>query len=124
MESADRALAISDFSAYAAAGLDVSLCPGPGEAAAACPLLQGQPCSLVDAADVVLHALGGNPFAPDILAALCQRPIGVPVVAMVDPLEPRALPDECEALVATASVPGQIRVLRRAALRHRAAVGL
>jgi hypothetical protein len=43
-----------------AAGVDVVGCSGPSRQAGGCPLLHGEHCPLVDGADVVVHALGGD----------------------------------------------------------------
>ena len=46
------ALAISDFSVFRDAGLDVAFCSGPGDDPGSCPLLRGQRCALVDRAEL------------------------------------------------------------------------
>lgn len=124
VESADPTLAISDFAAFTAAGLDVSLCDGRGDDSGTCPLLRGEECRLVAGADVVFHALGAGGAggrSGEILAALCQSPRAVAVVATVDAGDRASLPAGCIALPAGTSVAGQIHALRRAALTHRRA---
>jgi hypothetical protein len=44
---------------FRAAGFSVSVCPGPGHMRPShCPLLAGDPCSLITRADVVVNGLG------------------------------------------------------------------
>jgi hypothetical protein len=115
IESADPALAVSDFGAFTAAGIDVALCQGPGETHGECALLRGEPCDLAAGADVVLSDLGaagaGVPEAhrrthPATPVVLRQAPGADPV-------------DGCASLSSVASVDGQIDVLRRVALDAR-----
>jgi len=110
------ALAISDFSLFQAAGFDVAFCSGPGSDPAACPLLCGQRCALVDGADVVLHGL--DPALGIAAAIRGQRP-ELPLVVEqhreqdgTAELEP--VPDGCVPLAFPCSVGGQIAVLLRA----------
>lgn len=118
------ALAISDFSLFRDAGLDVAFCSGPGEDPGACPLLRGQRCALVDRADVVLHGLSTG---LGIAAAIHRQRPELPVVVeqrrwqdgSVDPV-----PAGCLALRYPCSVRGQADALLRAeaaARRKRAA---
>jgi hypothetical protein len=100
IESADPALAVSDFSQFTRAGIDVALCCGPGDSRD-CPLLRDEDCALAAGADAVLHKLGhgGTP----VLEAMRDHPGGTPVVVL----------DE------SSSVEGQIDAVRRAALTGR-----
>lgn len=53
-----------------AAGIDVRGCPGPRGRPGGCPLLRGEPCPLVEGADLVVHALGADdPGAAAVLEA-------------------------------------------------------
>jgi len=115
------ALAISDFSVFRDAGLEVAFCSGPGDDLEACPLLGGQRCTLVDRADVVLHGL--SPGLGIAEAIRRQRP-ELPVVVeqarhqdgTVDPV-----PAGCIPLRYPCSVRGQADALLRAegAARHK-----
>jgi hypothetical protein len=118
------ALAVSDFSLFREAGLDVAYCSGPGDDPGACPLLRGQRCALVDRADVVLHGL--SPELGIAAAIRRQRP-ELPVVVeqqrhqdgTTDPV-----PAGCLPLRYPCSVRGQADALLRAeaaARRNRAA---
>ena len=60
LEAADAGLRGAATEVLAAAGFQVTACPGPG-VDHPCPLLDGQPCGLVQRADVVVHALPGKP---------------------------------------------------------------
>jgi hypothetical protein len=116
IESADPALAVSDFGAFTAAGIDVALCQGPGETHGECALLRGEPCDLAAGADVVLSDLGAaGAGVPE--AHLRTHP-AAPVVLRVGPHD-GVVPQGCHTLPATASVDGQIDVLRRVALDAR-----
>jgi len=114
------ALAISDFSLFHDAGFDVAFCSGPGTDPRACPLLLGQPCSLVTGADVVLHGL--DP-ALGIAAAIKREHPGLPVVidsrGEADGADP--VPAGCVRLSYPCSVSGQIDALLRAAASSRRA---
>lgn len=122
VETDDPSLIISDFAAFSAAGLDVSLCGGPGHDTEGCPLLRGERCGLLEGSDVIFHKLGAGGVGPEVLRALCEAGEPVPVVVTIDD-QSSAVPQGCIPLVATASVAGQIHAVRRAALSHRAAVG-
>ena len=114
IEDAHPALAISDFSLFQDAGLDVAFCSGPGGDPQACPLQRGQPCPLLAGADVVLHEL--DP-ALGIAAAIRHRHPGLPVVieqhrhetGSADPI-----PAGCVPLRYPCSVHGQIDAVLRA----------
>ena len=119
IEDAHPALEISDFSLFEQAGFDVAYCSGPGDDLAACPLLRGQRCPLVDAADAVLQGL--DP-ALGIAAAIRRQRPGMPVVAEQrrsadGGLQP--VPDGCIPLTFPCSVKGQIDVLWRALASRR-----
>jgi hypothetical protein len=115
IETADPALAISDFSRYAAAGLDVALCAGPDGRTDGCPLVNGHHCELVDAADVVLSGLGDG----DVLRALAAAHGHAPVVVGLTPTS--TVPEGCIDMPVPCSVEGQIRILRAAAVEGRGA---
>jgi len=114
------ALAISDFSLFRDAGLDVAFCSGPGDDPAACPLLSGQRCALVDRADVVLHGLSpGLGIAAAIIRQRPELPVVVEQACGPDgPAEP--VPNGCLPLPYPCSVRGQADVLLRAAADARA----
>jgi hypothetical protein len=114
IESADRALAVSDFRFLVDAGFEVATCAGPGHDATSCPLLRGETCELVTQADVVVHALD-----PDlhIAAAIKRARPELPVIVQrprVRQGEPRPVPDGCVALDMPCSVTGQLEAVRRA----------
>ena len=114
------ALAISDFSLFHDAGLDVAFCSGPGDDPGACPLLSGQRCALVDRADVVLHGLSlGLGIATAIRRQRPELPVVVEQARLPDgTAEP--VPDGCLPLPYPCSVRGQADVLLRAAAAARA----
>ena len=109
-ESADPALAVSDFAAFTAAGFDVAICHGPDRTPAECPLVRDEPCRLYAGADVVLFDRGSG----EVLEAGRRLHPGTPVVLRGDAA---GAPEGCGSLPATSSVEGQIGVLRRAAGR-------
>jgi hypothetical protein len=114
IEGDHPALAISDLSLFEQAGFDVAYCSGPGHDVMACPLLRGQRCPLVAAADAVLHGL--DP-ALGIAAAIGRQRPGLPVVAELrrradGSLQP--VPEGCTPLTFPCSVKGQIDALWRA----------
>jgi len=113
------ALAISDFSLFRDAGLDVAFCSGPGDDPAACPLLSGQRCALVDRADVVLHGLSqGLGIATAIRRQRPELPVVVEQALRPDgTAEP--VPAGCLPLPYACSVRGQADALLRAAAAAR-----
>jgi hypothetical protein len=114
IEDGHQALAISDFSLFERAGLDIAFCSGPGEDPRSCPLLRGEPCPLLDRAEAVLHCL--DP-ALGIAAAIHRRRPGLPVVATQcrgpGGHQPPA-PEGCTPLPWPSSVKGQIDAVWRA----------
>ena len=121
IEDSREALAISDFSLFEQAGLDVGLCSGPGGEPAhwGCPLLQGRQCPALEKADVVLHGL--DP-ALGIAAAIRRRYPQLPLVVQQrrdGNGRLQEIPAGSTPLRFPASVPGQIETLWRAIL-HRA----
>lgn len=114
IEDDREALAISDFSLFERAGLDVAFCSGPGQDPDACTVLGGGRCRVLDGADVVLHGL--DP-ALGVAAAVRRSRPGLPVLAgqrrradgTVEPL-----PGGCLPLPPQCSVPGQIDAVTRA----------
>jgi hypothetical protein len=113
IESADPALALSDFGAYTAAGIDVALCDGAYRALAECPVVRGEPCELAAGADVILFDQGSS--GGEVLDATRRRYPGTPVV--LRGTDPADAPEGCDVIPANASVEGQISLLRRAAER-------
>lgn len=101
VESADPALAVSDFVEFTEAGIDIALCSGPSDDPTECPLVRGRECALARGADAVLFKLGTG--GQGVLDALRHERGGTPVVV---------LDDSC-------SVGGQIDAVRRAALGRR-----
>ncbi len=113
IEDDHEALAVSDFSLFEQAGLDVAFCSGPGGDPRACPLQRGEPCPLLARADAVLHGL--DP-ALGIAAAIHRQHPGLPVVAELrrgpgGTLPP--VPEGCTPLAYPSSVKGQIDALWR-----------
>lgn len=113
IESADPALALSDFGAFQAAGIDVALCHGPEHTSAECPAVRGEPCALAAGADVILFELGAP--GGEVFEAARRLHPATPVVLRSG--NPGDGPEGCESLPASSSVEGQIGVLRRAAGR-------
>lgn len=110
------ALAISDFSLFERAGLDIGHCSGPGGEPARCPLLQGKPCPALASADAVLHGLD---LGLGIAAAIRRQHPGLPVVVAQHCNADgslQAVPEGCVPISATSSVQGQIEALWRAIL--------
>ena len=112
IESDDPTLAVSDFGAFTAVGIDVAICHGPDRTPAECPLVRDEPCWLYAGADVVLFDRGSP--ADEVLEAARRLHPATPVVLRGDAA---GAPEGCESLPATSSVKGQIGVLRRAAER-------
>lgn len=118
VETADRALLISDFRYLVDSGFDVATCAGPGHVASRCPLLRGEECELVAKADVVLHALD-----PDlrIAAAIKTAHPGLPVVVQRPRRQdglPTPVPEGCVSLDMPCSVGGQFEAICRAVGRR------
>ena len=118
VENPSPALRVAGFSAYQEAGLDVALCSGPEGGGDPCPLVEGGECPLAEAADVIVFALDrGAPTGTAVLEAIRARYPDTPVAVEV-PRElvgqPGALPAGCIALPFPSSVPGQVRVIRKA----------
>jgi hypothetical protein len=117
IEDDHEALAISDFSLFEQAGLDIAFCSGPtlpGGGARACPLQRGEPCPLLARADAVLHGL--DP-ALGIATAIRRQYPGLPVVAEQRPSHGGTLPpvpEGCTPLPSSCSVKGQIDAVWRA----------
>jgi hypothetical protein len=114
IEDDHPALAVSDFTLFEKAGLNVAYCSGPGLDRSACPLLRGEACPLVSGADVVLHGLSP---ALGIAGAIRQRHPHLPVVIEERPGPDGKLPPppgDCLTLVSPSSVQGQIDAVWRA----------
>ena len=91
VESPDPVLAISNFDAFRDAGFEVMVCGGPGVDAHECPVVRGEPCPLMAAADVVLFDLDGEPprrsemltaSRSEVLAAMRANRPELPIVVM------------------------------------------
>jgi hypothetical protein len=112
IEDDHPALAISDFSLFEQAGLDVAFCSGPSEDPRVCPLLRGAPCQVLAHAEAVLHGL--DPALGLVAAIRRQRP-DLPVVAEQRRGPGGDLPPEgCAPLPYPSSVKGQIDAVWRA----------
>jgi hypothetical protein len=118
IENDSPALAISDFSAFERAGLDVAFCPGPEPDGGACPVLAGEPCPALASADVVLQGL--DP-AKGVAAAIRRIQPGIPVIVgrhrLADGTD-EPIPDGCLPLTEPCSVGGQIDAVLRVAATH------
>jgi len=110
IESADPTLAVSDFRAFTAAGIDVAMCHGPDRTPAECPLVRDEPCHLFAGADVVLF--DQSEPRHEVLEAGRRLHPATPVVVRGG----HDAPGACPSVPASASVQGQISALRRAAL--------
>ncbi len=111
IEDGHPAMAISDFSMFERAGLNVAFCSGPGNDPSACPLLRGEPCPLVAGADAVLHDLDPK---LGIAAAIRRQSPGTPVVVEQERRPDGSLPlvpECCLPLAPSCSVKGQIDAL-------------
>jgi hypothetical protein len=112
IEDDHEALAISDFSLFEQAGLDVAFCSGPGSDPGACPLQRGELCPLLARADAVLHGL--DP-ALGIATAIRHHYPALPVVAeQRDGPGGALVPEGCTPLPYPCSVRGQIDAVWRA----------
>ena len=115
VESPDPVMALSHFDAYRRAGFDVTVCEGPADDAAECPVVRGEPCPLMTEAEVVLFDLDSDPSRRgDVLAAMRAARPELPIV--VCSTAPAAAGD-CTAIRPTTSVNGQVCALRKAVLR-------
>jgi hypothetical protein len=116
IEDDGPALAISDFSLFERAGLDVAFCPGPGEDLAGCPVLSGGGCPVLDGADVVLHGLDPG---LGVAAAIRRGRPGIPVLVRQrrrpdGSREP--VPEGCMPLPWPCSVRGQVDAVTEAVM--------
>lgn len=129
------ALAVSDFSLFRDAGLDVAFCSGPGDDPGACPPLRGQRCPLVDRADVVLHGLSPGlgiaaairrqrPDLPVLVEQRCQQDgTADPVPAGCLPLRyPCSVRGQADAVLRAEAAARRMRAGRPAAPPATAAV--
>ena len=117
IESPDPALAVSDFGAFTAAGIDVALCHGPDNTRPECPVVRGESCPLAAGADVILFELGA--LGAEVFEAARRLHPATPVVLRGG--VPGDAPEGCQSLPASSSVEGQIAVLRRVAVTARRA---
>jgi hypothetical protein len=120
VESGDPAFHVDDFTRFRAAGFDVVLCSGADDADRPCPVLEGRPCELLDAADVVLFDLASpKPASRAVLEAVCGQAPDVPVVVTTPPASAAGddVPPGCTTIRSTTSVAGQLEVLRHAVVR-------
>lgn len=114
VESADAALAVSEFRMFADAGFIVAHCEGPTGSPWDCPLLRGGDCPLVAGADVILHVL--EPVC-GVLDAIKSRHPKKPVVALTwGRGVGTGTPADVEIMTRRAPVESQIRALRRVVL--------
>lgn len=117
VETADRALLISDYRFLRDAGFDVALCGGPGHDTSRCPVLRGEECDLVTRSDVVLHALDPNlQIAGAIKAAHPELPVVVQRPRRREEASV-SVPDGCIPLDMPCSLDAQLVAIRRAANR-------
>jgi DNA-binding NtrC family response regulator len=82
IESANRDAAIAQLAALEGAGYSVTHCGGPDAIRGrVCPLVTGEPCPWVDAADVVVHDLDlDRPEHREILRTLRRTHPDTPIV--------------------------------------------
>ncbi len=121
VESDDPVLAVSDFTSYREAGIDVALCAGPAGQADDCPLVRGEHCELADGADVVLFQfdLSAGPGAAVLAAMHASHPdVAVLVSTPRAEVHGAAEAQDFEPLPFPMSVQGQVRAIRSAARRH------
>jgi hypothetical protein len=87
------------------AGFQVAVCPGPRSRPASdpCPLLVGEPCELVDGADVVVHDLSPNEAAHRRVAAALATFAGATPVVTREPGRPVVSPDAVESVLRPSS---------------------
>jgi hypothetical protein len=125
VESPDPLLAISNFDAFRDAGFQVMVCGGPGVDAHECPVVRGEPCPLMAAADVVLFDLDGEPprrsemltaSRSEVLAAMRANRPELPIVVMSAAAPPDAATD-CPTIRPITSVGGQVTALQKAVLQ-------
>jgi hypothetical protein len=125
VESPDPGLAISNFDAFRAAGFEVMVCGGPGVDAGECPVVRGEVCPLMAAADIVLFDLDGDPprrsevlaaSRSAVLAAMRANRPGLPIVVLSAAAPPDAAAG-CPAIRPTTSVGGQVAALQKAVLQ-------
>jgi hypothetical protein len=115
IESRAPGVDIANFDAFQCAGFDVAVCDGPGERPSECPLVRGEPCSLVDDADVVLFEPCDLPWRTAVLGALRASRPELPVVVRTD--EPAEDYGGCQTIHTTTSVNGQVSALHKAVMR-------
>jgi len=121
IETCDPLAQISDFTAFREAGLEIAVCSGPAPHAGGCPLLRGERCGLADEADAVLVELDlYGDMARRVVDALVASHPRTPVVVAARADGP-SLPAGAVRLAMPASVSGQVRVLRGAAVDGRRA---
>lgn len=66
------------------AGFELRMCPGPGGVAENCPVMRGEPCPMVDGADVVVSMLPDDDLTEEILERhRCTHP-GLTIVVPGD----------------------------------------
>lgn len=124
IETDDPVAEISDFTAFREAGLEVALCSGPTVEPGECPLVRGEACPLVDEADAVLVELDvRGPRGRGVVQALVASHPRTPIVVACSREEgdDPVLPAGVVRLPMPASVSGQVRVVRGAAVDGRRA---
>jgi hypothetical protein len=115
VETDDAALGISEFACFSST-FDVLACSGPREGDR-CPAVDGQPCPLVESADVVLNRLTDPDAQRDVVEGVHATSPSVPMVVALPAGLELPLPDGCVPLRATTSTSGQLHALRHAATR-------
>jgi hypothetical protein len=125
VESPDPLLAIANFDAFRDAGFQVMVCGGPGVDAHECPVVRGEPCPLMAAADVVLFDLDGDPpgrsevltaSRSEVLAAMRANRPELPIVVM-STAPAAGTASGCATIRPITSVGGQVTALQRAVLQ-------
>jgi hypothetical protein len=125
VESPDPLLAISNFDAFRDAGFEVMVCGGPGVDPGECPVVRGEECPLMAAADIVLFDLDGEPprrsemlttSRSKVLAAMRANRPELPIVVMSETPPPEAATG-CPTIRPITSVGGQVAALQKAVLQ-------
>jgi hypothetical protein len=117
VESPASGVDIADFTAFRCAGFEVSVCGGPTADASECPAVRGEPCPLLDEADVVLFDLDSDLSERSaVLAAIRASRPDLPIVVRSNAPPSAATPTD-PTIRTTTSVNGQIAALQKAVLR-------
>lgn len=120
IEDADGALRLSDFTAFEAAGLGVTMCSGPEPGHGFdCPAVAGFQCPLVEAADAIMFTGASRRDRRIVLDAVRASRPDVPVLVEVTrrpPGDRDELPPGCIPLPMPSSIDAQVEAVRRAAI--------